>query len=216
MNRILATAKTRDDDRMDKLLEAHELRKVIRVGAWVKRFVNNSKCPINRRKTGPLSTAEIQDQYLWWTKRAQRDAAINGEIEKSKIQLNLQPNDAGVVECRERIEGDYPVFLPQNHLFTRKLVEQVHLTTLHGGVGITMAKVRDQYWVPKLRQLVKRVRSDCWGCKRFRVQSYENPPPPETCPLLVRKAQLLSKFSALISRVRSGIGQKEKPQRKHI
>ena len=162
---------------MDKLLEAHDLRKVMRVGAWVKRFVNNSKCPINKRKTSPLSTAEIQDQYLWWTKRTQRDATINGEIEKSKIQLNLQPNDAGVLECRERIEGDYPVFLPQNHLFTRKLVEQVHLTTLHGGVGMTMAKVRDQYWVPKLRHLVKRVRSDCWGCKRLRVQSYENPPP---------------------------------------
>ena len=167
----------RDDDRMDKLLEAHNLQKVIRIGAWVKRFVNNSKCPINKRKTGPLSTAKIQDQYLWWTKRAQQDATINGEMEKSKIQLNLQPNEAGVLECRGRIEGDYPVFLPQNHLFTRKLVEQAHLTTLHGGVGMTMAKVRDLYWVPKLRQLVKRVRSDCWGCKRFRVQSYENPPP---------------------------------------
>ena len=141
MNRILATAITCDDDRMDKLLEAHDLRKVMRVGAWVERFVNNSKCPINKRKTGLLSTAEIQDQYLWWTKRTQRDATINGEIEKSKIQLNLQPSDAGVLECRGRIEGDYPVFLPQNHLFTRKLVEQVHLTTLHSGVGMTMAKV---------------------------------------------------------------------------
>ena len=106
---------------MDKLLEVHDLRKVIRVGPWpwVKRFVDNSKCPISKRKTGPLSTAEIQDQYLWWTKRAQRDATISGEIEKSRMQLNLQPNVAGVLECRGRIEGDHPVFLPQNHLFTR-------------------------------------------------------------------------------------------------
>ena len=100
MNRIFATAITRDDDRMDKLLEAHNLQKVIRIGAWVTRFVNNSKCPSNKRKTGPLSTAEIQDQYLWWTKRAQQDAMINGETEKSKMQLNLQPNDAGALECR--------------------------------------------------------------------------------------------------------------------
>ena len=66
---------------------------------------------------------------------------------------------------------------PTKSLFTRKLVEHVHLSTFNGGVGMTMVKVRDQYWVPKLRQLVKLVRSDCWGCKRFRVQSYENPPP---------------------------------------
>ena len=150
MNRTLATAITRDDDRMDKLLEDHDLWKVIRVGAWVERFVNNSKCPINKRKTGPLSTAEIQDQYLWWTKRVQRDSTINSKIKKSKVQLNLQPNNTGVLECRGRFKGDYPVFLPQNHPFTRKLVEQVHLTTLHGRVGMTMAKVRDQYWVPKL------------------------------------------------------------------
>jgi hypothetical protein len=174
---ILATAITRDDDRMDKLLEAHSLRKVTRIGARVRRFVNNSKCPISERETGPLKTADIQDQYLWWTKKAQQDAAINGEIEKSKVQLNLQLNGEGVLECRGRIDGDYPIFLPQDHLFTRKLVEQAHLTTLHGGVAMTMANIRDHYWVPKLRQLVKRVRSDCWGCKRFRVQSYENPPP---------------------------------------
>jgi hypothetical protein len=62
---ILATAITRDDDRMDKLLEAHGLRKVTRIGARVRRFVNNSKCPISERETGPLKTAEIQDQYLW-------------------------------------------------------------------------------------------------------------------------------------------------------
>ncbi len=146
---------------MDKLLEAHGLRKVTRIGARVRRFVNNSKCPVSERETGPLKTAEIQDQYLWWTKRAQQDAAINGEIEKSKVQLNLQLNGEGVLECRGRIDGDYPIFLPRDHLFTRKLVEQAHLTTLHGGVAMTMAKIRDHYWVPKLRQLVKRVRSDC-------------------------------------------------------
>ncbi len=131
------------------------------------------------------------------------------------IQLNLQLNDADVLECRGRIEGGYPVFLPQNHLFTRKLVEQVHLKTLHGGVGMTMAKVRDKYWVPKLRQLVKRVRSGCWGCKRFRVRSYENPPPGDL-PTTRTQGTTPSKFSELISRVRSGIGQRERFQRKHI
>jgi hypothetical protein len=100
--RIRTTAITRDDDRMDELLEAHDLRNIGRVSAWVRRFVNNSNrrlCPINERNTGPLSAAEIQDQHLWWTKRAQEDATNNGGIEKQKIQLNLQLNDAGVLEC---------------------------------------------------------------------------------------------------------------------
>ena len=42
---------------------------------------------------------------------------------------------------------------------------------------MTMAKIRELYWIPRLRQLVKRVRTECWGCKRFRAKSYEKPPP---------------------------------------
>ena len=69
------------------------------------------------------------------------------------------------------------IYVPRNHPFTRKLVEQAHLMTLHGGVAMTMAKVREVYWISKLRQQVKRVRSECWGCKRFRLRAYNNPPP---------------------------------------
>lgn len=110
------------------------------------------------------SSKDVRDriQHAWWIKRAQYDAATNGEIKKEKIQLNLQLNDERILECRGRIEGEYPIFLPQDHLFTRKLVKEAHLFTLHGGVGMTMAKVRYRYWVPKLRQLVKRVRMTEW------------------------------------------------------
>ena len=59
----------------------------------------------------------------------------------------------------------------------RKVVEQAHLTTLHGGVASTMARVRERYWVPKLRRMVKKARSDCFGCVKFRSQAYQNSPP---------------------------------------
>lgn len=62
-------------------------------------------------------------------------------------------------------------------LFTRKLVQKVHYETLHGGVGLTMAAVRENYWVPKLKRIVKSVRKDCWGCKRFQTTAIAAPPP---------------------------------------
>ena len=58
-----------------------------------------------------------------------------------------------------------------------QLVEEVHQETLHGGVGLTMAKVRTRYWIPKLKQLVKKVRQSCHGCKRFQASAYGAPPP---------------------------------------
>ena len=35
--------------------------------------------------------------------------------------------------------------------------------TLHGGIGLTMAKIRENHWIPRLRQLAKRVIRSCWG-----------------------------------------------------
>ena len=106
----------------------------------------------------------------------QQEADKRGEIEGVKVLLNLQLNDTGVLECRGRIAGQYPIFLPENSEFTRKVVEQAHLTTLHGGVASTMARVRERYWVPKLRRMVKKARSDCFGYVKFRSQAYQKPP----------------------------------------
>ena len=69
------------------------------------------------------------------------------------------------------------MYLPADAVFTRKLVQRIHVETLHGGVALTMAAIREQYWIPTLRQLVKSVRSACWGCKRFIASPLTVPPP---------------------------------------
>ena len=93
------------------------------------------------------------------------------------MKLNLQQNKDGIFECRGRIQGHYPIYLPDDGVFTEKLVAHFHTQTLHGGVGLTMAKVRETYWIPRLRQLVKRLIKRCYGCKRFHVSAFANPPP---------------------------------------
>lgn len=79
------------------------------------------------------------------------------EIKEYLLQLNLQPNTDGVLECRGRIQGHYPIYLPDGQRYTENLVAQFHLGTLHGGVGSTMEKVWEYYWVPRLRRLTKKI-----------------------------------------------------------
>ena len=55
------------------------------------------------------------------------------------------------------------------------LVEEAHLQTVHGGVILTMARIRDQYWIPALRQLVKRIIKRCYGRKRFNISHHPKP-----------------------------------------
>ena len=91
--------------------------------------------------------------------------------------LNLQKNADGLLECRGRVQGLYPIYLPTESLFTEKLVMHCHKVTLHGGVIQTMTQVRENYWIPRLRQLVKRLRFSCRGCKKFHAIAFNSPPP---------------------------------------
>ena len=74
------------------------------------------------------------------------------------------------------VKGHFPVYLPDSQRFTEKLITQSHLGTLHGGVVSTMAKVRELYWVPRLRRLTKRIVKSCHGCRRFQAQAFSSPP----------------------------------------
>ena len=177
IKREIFTTAMAKNDALDHLLDKYPLETALRIGAWVHRFIRNCQGKLVNGQQGPISTHEIQRQKLWWIKEAQKAAQLNPHYQADKLQLNLQLNEQQLLECRGRIIGEYPIYLPDDHPFTRKLVYQAHLATLHGGVGFTMAKVREKYWVPRLRSLVKKIRTACNGCKRFRAKAYQVPPP---------------------------------------
>ena len=56
-------------------------------------------------------------------------------------------------------------------------MEDAHRRTLHGGVGLTMSRIRERYWVPRLRSLSKRVIKRCHGRHGFQVRAAARPPP---------------------------------------
>ena len=43
-------------------------------------------------------------------------------------------------------------------------------------VSLTMAKIREKYWIPRFRRRTKRVINECVECKRFQVTALANPP----------------------------------------
>lgn len=96
---------------------------------------------------------------MFWEKQAQDRC----DLRQDRVAMNLQPDQEGLLECRGKIQGEYPIYLPDTHMFSYRVVEEAHIHTLHGGVGLTMAKVRSHFWIPRLRQLVKKVRGSCHG-----------------------------------------------------
>ncbi|XP_044182031.1 uncharacterized protein LOC122962848 [Acropora millepora] len=97
--------------------------KLIRVQAWVRRFVDNCRSP--NRESGELKAEEIEDVAIQVIKGAQRKAypdeylALQRQRElpkKSKL-LGLQPwlDEEGQVRCDGRLK--YAEFLPQDARF---------------------------------------------------------------------------------------------------
>ena len=146
--------------------------------AWIARFIHNCQAKDSAKKiTGPITTEETKKQLDFWIRRAQARSQESHKFQEERLQLNLQQNKEGVLRCHGRIQGDYPIYLPDDGTFSEKLVANAHKKTLHGGVGLTMSEVRRTYWIPRLRRLARKAIKKCHGCKRFQARALSNPPP---------------------------------------
>ncbi|KAK3700055.1 hypothetical protein QZH41_004346 [Actinostola sp. cb2023] len=172
---VFALTKEESDD-LDLLLHRTTLWRTLRVGAWISRFIHNARHQREARLTGPLKTEEIEKQRNIWEKKVQEQHSGLEKFEDDRLKLNLHHNRDEVLLCHGRIHGEHPIYIPDTSIFAEKLVEDAHKNTLHGGVGLTMAKVRERYWIPRLRRLVKRIVKKCAGCKRFQAVAFHNPP----------------------------------------
>ncbi len=170
---LFALAKN-EDDVLVNLISKFTYWKTLRITAWLLRFIGNVRCSKEGRIDGPLTTCELVKAEELLIVNAQRQ--VDETFTRDQLQLNLQKNEDGVLECRGRVQWFYPIYISDSSLLARKFVEHAHKSTLHGGVGLTMVKVRERHWIPRLR-IVKRVIKDCHGCKRFHAIVYATPPP---------------------------------------
>ena len=77
----------------------------------------NARSAKMRALTGPLTTEETNKANVFWVKRVQTRAPLAKYYQEDQLQLNLQPNSEGVLECRGRIQGHYPRFQEQAFSF---------------------------------------------------------------------------------------------------
>ncbi|CAB4028999.1 Hypothetical predicted protein, partial [Paramuricea clavata] len=108
---VFALAATGNDTSVD-LLGKFELWKTLRIGAWVARFVSNAKVHDREKTVGPITSEEIQKQLAFWVKRVQGRNEATNTFHDDRLRLNLQRNNDSVYECRGRLQGQYPTYLP--------------------------------------------------------------------------------------------------------
>ncbi|XP_048590618.1 uncharacterized protein LOC116613876 [Nematostella vectensis] len=173
--------------------------KLFRVTAYVHRFVHNVKTDKAHRKTGRLSSGEIDSAELLWIKSAQLDVNEGKGYKQLTHQLGLV-EVSGLLRCRGRLgnselEADarMPIILPRQHRLTEMLILDCHRKFHHCGVRGTLTQLRTRYWVPQGRQVVKGLLRRSVTCRRLEGRAYAAPPEADLPDFRVRHAEPFSK-----------------------
>ena len=169
---VVAYAGEEELDEWDYLLLRTPYWGTLRVTAWILRFVQNCQARKKKleRKKGPLCTEEILRARDCWVRRVQKNIPSALESPGWKLEMDKDPN---ILKCVGRIQGYRPTYL-EDGTFVQKLIRHTHEQTRHMGVANTMAGIRDNWWIPHLRSLVKKQVHQCNICKVFSTNPYRN------------------------------------------
>ena len=89
----------------------------------------------------------------------------------TRVEIVVEDKETGVLKCIGRIPGYRPTYL-EDCLLTQKLIRHIHSEIKHLGVSNTMAEIRKEWWIPKLRSKVKKMVNTCNVCKVFSTKPY--------------------------------------------
>jgi len=170
----------------------NSLSHLLDVTAYVLRFVRNTRKP-SIRYTGPISPAESTQASLKWIQSVQTQSFTpeiqNLTSQSSRLplvrQLRLFLDKGGLIRCGGRIHNapvselvKFPYLLPTKHPFTNIIVYAAHQKHLHAGVNSTLTAIRQSYWIPSARQLIRKLLRHCVICRKTEGRPYQVPDPP--------------------------------------
>ena len=109
------------------------------------------------------------------------------KVTSSKVQqLRLFLDSAGVLRVNTRLcnagisaTAKEPMLLPKQSHFTTLIIWRVHLRLHHAGVSQTLAELRQMYWVPQARQVIRNLLRPCVKCRMMLAAPYPILAPPQ-------------------------------------
>ncbi|XP_046478601.1 uncharacterized protein [Neodiprion pinetum] len=169
-----------------------KLSTLLKVTSLCKRAANRflAKTTSNRVNTsitvGPISTLELSDAQLFWTKVTQqayfaeeiRQIETSSSLTRSHPLSRLTPfiDSNGFLRVGGRLnhsllsyDEKHPFILPRESSFSTLIIDHHHRLTLHGGPQLTLATIRQRYWILGGRVPIRMFIHRCVPCVRHRA-----------------------------------------------
>ncbi|GFV73829.1 integrase catalytic domain-containing protein [Trichonephila clavipes] len=155
---------------------------MIRVVAWMLRFIHNCRKEIRSCKNSELLFSEIDNAEKFLIHIVQKCYFPNIKCINS-IDVFLGDDDNIRVKTRITERKDIPSFLapyllPANCTFTKLLIESVHKKNCHPGVQILQCILRERFWICKSCRTIRSVVNKCTKCRRYKAEPMLCEPTP--------------------------------------
>ncbi|XP_029154867.1 uncharacterized protein LOC114927958 [Nylanderia fulva] len=169
------------------LLRYSSLQRLLRITAWCRRWLRiHRQDHLAHGQPGLNSADEIEDSRISLVKIIQAETykeelrhLKNGKplpTRSSLLKLSPFLDSEGLLRVGGRLkhaalqyDATHPTILPSRSNFTCLIIDDYHKRTLHGGTQLTLCSLRQEYWVPRGRALVKSRISRCLRCTRWRA-----------------------------------------------
>ena len=170
--------------------------RLIRVTAWVQRFIRVLREKASRTSIDPpsseLSPEELEAAEKFWVEQAQKDSFRDevDQLQRAKTsgtrtqktcrrsavkQLSPFLDDDGIIRVGGRLqrselsfEAKHPMLLPKNHAVSKLVIQHIHAEAEHGmGIEHTLAELRTIFWIPAAREMIKSCIRRCVTCQKL-------------------------------------------------
>lgn len=172
----------------DSLLYKYSsFHKTCRVIAWMLRFVDYCKKDLTIPKDACLTSNELKRskaiiikllQKCHFSEEIDSLTATKAVNKKSKL-FNLCPfiDGNGIIRVGGRLSNadipfnsKHPIVMPSDDHVTRILIQDMHKQCLHGGKTLTLATVREEFWILQGTKVVKSVVHRCVICAKNKAK----------------------------------------------
>ncbi|XP_075150742.1 uncharacterized protein LOC142224843 [Haematobia irritans] len=107
----------------------------------------------------------------------------NAQLSRKSPLLNFNPfiDSDGFMRMNGRLarsptltyDERFPKILPYDARFTRLYLEYIHKNTVHGENALMLRLMRLEFWVPRLKNLVRTIIHNCRACVLFRKKTVD-------------------------------------------
>ncbi|XP_054709284.1 uncharacterized protein LOC129218990 [Uloborus diversus] len=162
-------------------------RKVLRVTAYIRRFIYN--CRHDDKRVGSLNADELNEAENYCILNTQEHAflsekntLIKGEELESNSKIkcfNPFLDENKIIRLGGRLqfsslteEEKHPILLSNNNEITELLIHENHEKVAHGGLSATLTILRQRFWILKATKVTKSIIKKCLICRKHRAKPF--------------------------------------------